>query len=61
MNEKPEIKDYFSENWLDKQPFFKDVFSRDRFLQIFWAFHLCAPDPNRPHIYLELEERKSSK
>lgn len=40
LNPKPEIVDYFSEDWLSKMPFFKDVFSRTRFLQIFWMLHL---------------------
>lgn len=43
MNEKPEISDYFSTDWVDYQPFFKDVFSKERFLQIFWNLHICPP------------------
>lgn len=40
INPKPEIVDYFSEDWLSKMPFFTDVFARKRFLQIFWMLHL---------------------
>lgn len=43
LHEKPNIKSYFSEEWSEKQPFFKDVFSRTRFLQIFWALHVSPP------------------
>ena len=39
MNPKPEIQDYFTEEWTQKSPFYKDVFSRERFFQIFWMFH----------------------
>lgn len=45
MHEKPDLQSYFSEDWASKQPFFKEVFSRNRFLQIFWAFHVCPPPP----------------
>lgn len=47
MNEKPEIGDYFSNNWVDYQPFFKDVFSKERFLQIFWNLHVSPPPSGR--------------
>lgn len=40
INPKPEIVDYFSEDWLSKMPFFTEVFGRKRFLQIFWMLHL---------------------
>lgn len=43
MNEKPELSDYFSTEWVDFQPFFKDVFSKERFLQIFWTLHVSPP------------------
>ena len=36
LNLKAQLVDYFTEDWLDRTPFFKDVFSRLRFLQIFW-------------------------
>lgn len=42
LNPKPEIVDFFSEDWLSKMPFFTDVFSRTRFLQIFWMLHLST-------------------
>lgn len=33
LNPKPEIVDYFSEDWLSKMPFFKEVFARKRFFK----------------------------
>ncbi|XP_054257551.1 piggyBac transposable element-derived protein 4-like [Macrosteles quadrilineatus] len=35
----PDIKDYFSLSWVNKMPFFSDVFTRDRFLMLFWRLH----------------------
>lgn len=32
----PEMKDYWSSNWLTQVKFFGDIISRNRFLQIFW-------------------------
>ena len=43
LNLKVQLFDYFTEDWLDRTPFFKDVFSRLRFLQIFWMLHLVPP------------------
>lgn len=43
MNEKPEVSDFFSNDWVDYYPFFKDVFSKVRFLQIFWNLHVGPP------------------
>lgn len=43
MNEKKELADYFSTDWVDCQPFFKDVFSKERFFQIFRNLHVCPP------------------
>jgi len=40
MNEKPGVFDYFSKGWIDHMPFFSDVFSRYRFLQIHWMLHV---------------------
>jgi hypothetical protein len=34
MNPKPEIQVYFTEEWTQKSPFYKDVFIRERFFQI---------------------------
>jgi hypothetical protein len=42
-NLKAQIVDYFTEDSLDRTAFFKDVFSRLRFLQIFWMQHLVSP------------------
>lgn len=47
MNPKPEIEDYFSSDYIDYQPFFKDTFSKDRFHQIFWNLHV-SPPPSGP-------------
>jgi len=44
LNDKPGIFDYFSTQWLDVMPFFCEVFSRRRFLQIHWMLHVSAPD-----------------
>ncbi|XP_050294119.1 piggyBac transposable element-derived protein 4-like isoform X1 [Anthonomus grandis grandis] len=44
LNPKTELSDYFSNNWIDHQPFFKDIFSRDRFMQIFWNLHVSPPE-----------------
>lgn len=40
LNPKPDIKEYFSQDILNKMPFFPSVFSRTRFLQIFWMLHV---------------------
>lgn len=48
MHDKPDLQAYFSDEWPTRQPFFKDVFTRTRFLQIFWAFHLNPPQQPRP-------------
>ena len=46
INEKPDVKTYFSRSWIEFCPFFSDVFSRRRFLQIHWMLHLKAPQPS---------------
>lgn len=43
---KTTLKDFFSDNWVDSSNFFKDVFSRKRYLQIFWALHVSPPARN---------------
>jgi len=43
LNLKAQLVDYFTEDLLDRTPFFKDVFSRLCFLQIFWMLHLVSP------------------
>ena len=35
-----DIKDYWSTHLTPNLPFFRSVFSRDRFLQIFWMLHV---------------------
>ena len=46
INDKPDIKTYFSRDWIESYPFFRDVFSRRRFLQIHWMLHLKPPQPS---------------
>jgi hypothetical protein len=36
----PDIKDYWSSEWITQITFFGDVMSRDRFQQIFWMMHV---------------------
>jgi Transposase IS4 len=36
----PNLQDYFSTSFTAYTPFFRSVFKRDRFLQIFWMLHL---------------------
>ena len=43
--EKPNVKSYFSREWIEYYPFFLDVFSRRRFLQIHWIMHVRSPHP----------------
>jgi hypothetical protein len=43
LNLKAQLVDYFTEDWLDRTPFLKDVFSRLCFLQIFWMPNLVPP------------------
>ena len=43
--EKPDVKSYFSREWTEYYPFFLDVFSRRRFLQIHWIMHVRSPQP----------------
>ncbi|XP_069697349.1 piggyBac transposable element-derived protein 4-like isoform X1 [Periplaneta americana] len=40
---KSTIKDFFLEQWLDSSRFYKDIFSRERFLQIYWSLHVSPP------------------
>ena len=48
--EKADIKDYFSREWTEETPFFLDVFSRRRFLQIHWMLHVQSPEPTTQPI-----------
>ena len=45
MTEKPDVKDCFSKEWTEYSPFFLDIFSRRRFLQIHWMLHLKSLEP----------------
>jgi hypothetical protein len=40
----PNMKDYWSQEWSHHVPFFNYIFSRDRFMQIFWMLQL-SPKP----------------
>ena len=50
MNDKPDVKSFFSRNWTQYCPFFLDIFSRRRFLQIHWMFHMKSPEPTTAPI-----------
>jgi len=43
LNDKCDVKHYFSHDWLDYMPFFSSVFSRKRFLQLRWMLHVSQP------------------
>jgi hypothetical protein len=36
-----DITDYFSQAWVNKMPFFSDVFPRNEFLLLFWNLHFA--------------------
>ena len=40
MHAKSDMKEYFSKKWTERMPFFVDVFSRERFFQLYWMLHL---------------------
>lgn len=44
LNDKCDVKHYFSHDWMDYMPFFSNVFKRDRFLQIHWMLHVSNPE-----------------
>ena len=49
MNDKPDVKLFFSRNWTQHMPFFLEIFFRRRFLQIHWMFHMKSPEsPTAP-------------
>jgi hypothetical protein len=39
------MKDYWSQEWSYHVPFFNYIFSRDRFMQIFWMLQLSPKPP----------------
>lgn len=43
----PSIESYFSTAWESTIPFFRDVFSKDEFLNIFWCLHFNHDDTQR--------------
>lgn len=45
LNDKPHIFGYFTKVWTTFMPFFSDVFTRTRFLQIHWMLHVSPVDP----------------
>jgi hypothetical protein len=40
---KSSVKDFFSEQWHDSSRFYRDIFSRKRFLQLYWGIHVSPP------------------
>ena len=44
----PEIEAYWSTSWTGDIPFFRRVFPRNRFEQIFWMLHVSRDDPTNP-------------
>lgn len=42
LNPRSDITDYYSVKWVSNMKFFGDVFSRDRFLLLFWSLHFCS-------------------
>lgn len=44
LNSRPDITDYFSRDWTQRMPFFSDVFSKDKFLLLFWNLHFAMAD-----------------
>jgi hypothetical protein len=45
---KSSVKDFFSEQWLDSSRFYKYIFSRKRFLQLYWGLHVSPPRAETP-------------
>ena len=43
---KQTLKNFFSAQWLDSSDFFKHIFSRKRFFQLFWGIHISPPNPS---------------
>jgi hypothetical protein len=41
----PNMKDYWSQEWSYHVPFFNYIFSKDRFMQIFWMLQLSPKPP----------------
>ena len=59
MQDRGDIKDFFSTEWIDYTPFYRDVFSRERFLQIHWMLHVQPPS-NDPGVEPQTRGRKVS-
>ncbi|XP_068211747.1 piggyBac transposable element-derived protein 4-like [Palaemon carinicauda] len=38
-------RDSFSKQWVDESSFFRQIFRRDRWFQIFWGLHVSPPAP----------------
>ena len=45
----PEIEAYWTTKWTGEIPFFRRVFARNRFEQIFWMLHVSRDDPAFPN------------
>lgn len=63
MHNKTEIREYFTEDWLDKQPFFKDIFNKEQgFPNILDAPPSCfCYQPRRYGLTVSLQEQKKFK
>ena len=54
------LQEYWSTKFTSKIPFFSDVFTRDRFLQIFWMLHLHKNAPKGRNTCLRTRIQKAN-
>ncbi|CAK9809212.1 PiggyBac transposable element-derived protein 4 [Anthophora quadrimaculata] len=54
------LQEYWSTKFTSKIPFFSDVFTRDRFLQIFWMLHLHKNAPEGRNTCLRTRIQKAN-
>ncbi|XP_064098166.1 piggyBac transposable element-derived protein 4-like [Macrobrachium nipponense] len=52
IKRKSTLKDFFSGQWLDSSTFPRQIFSKKRFLQLFWGLHVSPPcqSPSNPIV-----------
>ncbi|XP_066964241.1 piggyBac transposable element-derived protein 4-like [Macrobrachium rosenbergii] len=43
LHRKKRSRDFFSKQWVDESSFFRQIFRRDRWFQIFWGLHVSPP------------------
>jgi hypothetical protein len=55
---KSSVTDFFSEQWLDSSWFYKDIFSRKGFLQLYWGLHV-SPRPGAETPDRQMQSRAS--